>query len=357
VAACFTPDLVGDHPRILDHVTGATNGDSPLVLGAELLAPIGDWTPAEAVIDDASIVVVDGDVKPSPVLRRFLQRSVALTIGHGPQDVGCDLWSTDGQEVEDWIAAARLHPQASVAAALLLRHRHEDIWAGLVAESATYSLLQSGPEFTSWLRSPGRPRPGTDTASRVRTNPAAPGRAAEVVLTRSARHNALDVQMRDELLAALGELRHQTSPIVVLAEGRSFCSGGDLGQFGSFEDPSSAHAVRLRRSLALRFSELAERMVVGLHGACLGAGIELPAFAGRVVASDDARLGLPEGGLGLIPGAGGTVSIPRRIGRARTLDLIVTGRSIDAATARAWGLVDEVVPRSQLEQRAREAAG
>ncbi len=333
-----------------------TDRDGALVLSAGLLEPIGDWTPAEAVIDDASIVVVEGDVAPSPVLRQFLRRCVALTIGHGPRDVGCDLWSTDSDEVERWVGAATRHPQASVAAALLLRQRHEDIWAGLVAESATYSLLQSGPEFTTWLRSPGRPRPGTDTAPRVRTTPAGPGRPAEVTLTRPARHNAVDVQMRDELFAALGELRHRSGSIVLLGEGNSFCSGGDLGQFGSFEDPSSAHAVRLRRSLALRFSELADRLVVGLHGACLGAGIELPSFAQRIVASEDAVLGLPEGGLGLIPGAGGTVSIPRRIGAARTLDLIVTGRSIDATTARSWGLVDEVVPRSRLEQRVREAA-
>jgi enoyl-CoA hydratase/carnithine racemase len=92
-------------------------------------------------------------------------------------------------------------------------------------------------------------------------------------------------------------------------------------------------------------------MVVGLHGACLGAGIELPAFAQRVVAADDARIALPEGSLGLIPGAGGTVSIRHRIGSRRTLDLIVSGRQIDAATAQSWGLVDEVVPRSELEAR------
>ena len=76
----------------------------------------------------------------------------------------------------------------------------------------------------------------------------------------------------------------------------------------------------------------------------------------RVVAADDAMLGLPEGGLGLIPGAGGTVSIPRRIGAARTLDLIVTGRSIDAVTAQSWGLVDEVVPGADLERRVQELA-
>jgi enoyl-CoA hydratase/carnithine racemase len=90
---------------------------------------------------------------------------------------------------------------------------------------------------------------------------------------------------------------------------------------------------------------------VGLHGACLGAGIELPAFAQRVVAAEDARIGLPELDLGLIPGAGGTVSIPRRAGSAVLLDLLLSGGTVDAGTALARGLVDEVVPNDRLRAR------
>ena len=81
-----------------------------------------------------------------------------------------------------------------------------------------------------------------------------------------------------------------------------------------------------------------------LHGACIGAGIEMAAFAGRVVAHPEAVISLPEVGLGLIPGAGGTVSLPRRIGRHRTAELALTGRPIDAATAHRWGLVDAIEP-------------
>jgi enoyl-CoA hydratase/carnithine racemase len=81
---------------------------------------------------------------------------------------------------------------------------------------------------------------------------------------------------------------------------------------------------------------------VRLHGACVGAGIELPAYARRVVASPGTRFLLPEVAMGLIPGAGGTVSIPRRIGRWRTLFLALSGDVVDAATALSWGLVDEI---------------
>jgi enoyl-CoA hydratase/carnithine racemase len=81
---------------------------------------------------------------------------------------------------------------------------------------------------------------------------------------------------------------------------------------------------------------------VRLHGASMGAGIEVPALAGHVVAAAGTVISLPELGLGLVPGAGGTASIPRRIGRHRTAAMALSGARIDAATALAWGLVDEI---------------
>jgi enoyl-CoA hydratase/carnithine racemase len=74
----------------------------------------------------------------------------------------------------------------------------------------------------------------------------------------------------------------------------------------------------------------------------MGSGIELPAFAGRLIARPGARFGLPEIGMGLIPGAGGTVSIPARIGRHRAALLALSGDVIDTDTALQWGLIDEI---------------
>jgi enoyl-CoA hydratase/carnithine racemase len=88
---------------------------------------------------------------------------------------------------------------------------------------------------------------------------------------------------------------------------------------------------------------VAERLEARLHGACLGAGIELAAFARHVVATEDAVIGLPEVTLGLIPGAGGTVSVTGRAGRHNTAWLALSGSAVDAETAHAWGLVDEIV--------------
>ena len=182
------------------------------------------------------------------------------------------------------------------------------------------------------------------------------GPVTEITLTRAGRHNALDVRLRAALHAALGEAFTGPGLVVLLGDGPSFCSGGDLDEFGMFPDPAAAHLVRLSRSPAALLAAHAERVVVGLHGACLGAGVELPAFAARVVAADDARLGLPELGLGLVPGAGGTVSLPRRVGRHRTLELLLLDGTISAAAALGWGLVDEVVPRAHLRARCLEIA-
>jgi len=79
-----------------------------------------------------------------------------------------------------------------------------------------------------------------------------------------------------------------------------------------------------------------------VHGRVLGSGLEMAAFCGWIEARDDSVLGLPELDLGLIPGAGGTVSVARRIGRWRTAYLVLSGRTIDADTALAWGLVDAI---------------
>ena len=113
-----------------------------------------------------------------------------------------------------------------------------------------------------------------------------------------------------------------------------------------FADPASAHLARTRHSPALVLDELTARLGRGcraeVHGQVLGSGLEMAAYCGWVRAHPDAVLGLPELSLGLIPGAGGTVSITRRIGRWRTAYLVLSGRRIDAATALRWGLVDEV---------------
>jgi enoyl-CoA hydratase/carnithine racemase len=130
--------------------------------------------------------------------------------------------------------------------------------------------------------------------------------------------------------------------IVIDGRGTNFCSGGDLDEFGTLADPASAHLLRVERSVGRALHRLRERVTVVVHGGCIGAGVELPAFTTHVVARPDATFQLPEIGMGLVPGAGGCVSIPRRIGRERFTALASSGTAIDAPTALEWGLVDEV---------------
>jgi enoyl-CoA hydratase/carnithine racemase len=148
--------------------------------------------------------------------------------------------------------------------------------------------------------------------------------------------------MRDGLVEGLRLVVGDPSitEVSLRGEGKSFCSGGDLAEFGTLPDPATAHVVRSTRNAARLLHACADRVTVQLHGACVGAGIELPAYAARVVAHPESFFQLPEVGMGLVPGAGGTASIPRRIGRQRTAYLALAGLRLDAATALDWGLVD-----------------
>lgn len=150
--------------------------------------------------------------------------------------------------------------------------------------------------------------------------------------------------MRDELIEALALAAADTAITSVewRGEGRSFCAGGDLDEFGTRPDPASAHLVRLQRSVGRALAQLKKPTVTYLHGPCMGSGIELAAFTDTVVASPDTTFALPEIGLGLVPGAGGTASLTRRIGRLRTAALAFSAEPIEASTAKDWGLVDRV---------------
>lgn len=216
-------------------------------------------------------------------------------------------------------------------------------FAGLVTESLAYSTLQAGPEFARWLADRG-PVPVPDIADPVRAR--RDGDTVLIAFNRPQRHNAFSTDARAALLEALAvaQLDPSVTGIVLRGNGPSFCSGGDLAEFGTFADPASAHLARTRHSPAFVLDALTARLGrscrAEVHGRVLGSGLEMAAFCGWIVAQDDSVFGLPELSLGLIPGAGGTVSVTRRIGRWRTAYLVLSGRTIDAATALDWGLID-----------------
>lgn len=217
--------------------------------------------------------------------------------------------------------------------------------AGVITESLAYSTLQSGPEFGRWLDERGPATvpvlPDPVVAERV-------GDTLSVRFNRPQRHNAFSTDARAALLDALevARLDPAVDEVVLSGAGRSFCSGGDLAEFGSFTDPAGAHLARTRHSPALVLDELTQRLGgrcrARVHGQVLGSGLEMAAYCGSVTSAPDAVFGLPELSLGLLPGAGGTVSVTRRIGRWRTAYLVLSGSTIDPVTALRWGLVDAV---------------
>lgn len=304
---------------------------------------------ARAVADTDRIVVgaatrADLDPAMAPLLE-------ALDLTLAPPGLGSTARERVG--VPDPIAeAAVLHgtvaanPQAATVLAKLLR------WSGslrvsdaLDAESLAYSTLLGGAEFRRWLDRRG-PRPLPPPAADEPVLVARVGDELRITLNRPERRNAYGREVRDALVAALdiAVFDRSVGRVVLDGAGPLFSAGGDLDEFGTAPDLATAHFVRTRGGAGRLLHRLSDRLEVRVHGLCVGAGIELPAFAGRAVARSGAGFRLPEVAMGLVPGAGGTVSIPRRIGRWRTLHLALTGRPLDADTALQWGLVDVVEP-------------
>jgi Enoyl-CoA hydratase/isomerase len=293
------------------------------------------------------LVVITDDHEADRAIEELAPRLVSLpcvlAARPGLERLGAvvDVFADD-EQLDTIVAAVAAAPLAATAMVVLLRSTlARTIDEGLVAESVTYSMLQGGPEFATWRA--GREKRQRPEPSEAVLADRVDGTLA-ITLNRPHVHNAFNRAMRDGVAEALAVALVDDSidHILLRGAGRSFCSGGDLDEFGGFPDPASSHLIRLTRSPARLVARLSSRVEVRAHGSCMGAGVELPAFAGRVVAQPDARFALPELSLGLVPGAGGTVSLPRRIGRHRTALLGLTGIAVDASTALEWGLVDAI---------------
>lgn len=180
-----------------------------------------------------------------------------------------------------------------------------------------------------------------------------------VTLNRPQALNAYNIQMRDELYQVLGAVRDDPGVEVVIFRGageRAFCAGADLTEFLTAPSPVVARRVRWERDIWGLFLSIAKPLIAALHGYVLGSGIEIALCCDIRLASEDAQFGLPEPGLGIIPAAGGSQTLPRTIGRAGALEILLSGRWVKAEEAHRLKLVNRVVSRAELLPEAERLA-
>lgn len=177
---------------------------------------------------------------------------------------------------------------------------------------------------------------------------------ARLTLNRPDVLNAVNLAMRDELWSALEAFRDDPDArvLIVRGAGAAFSSGADISEFGSAPSYVKARRARHERDLWGLLLHLPKPTIAAVHGYALGAGLEMALLCDLRVASDDARFGLPEVGLGYIPSAGGTQTLPRTIPPGVALHMILSGDPIDAAEAYRLRLVHFVVPPDELDAAA-----
>ena len=324
---------------------------------AEALDVSGD--PARSALSGSPWLLVDLEPHALPrageraALARWLRHQACPVIGIAARGVehplafACDAVVVDAAQARELVTNIEATPLAAMVLVQLLRATEGlEVERALIIESFAYATLQGGTEFRRWLAQSTRPAadPEIDPGPAVLVE--RKDSQLSLRLNRPTRRNALSVPMRDALVEALELVLADASitHVTLSGAGPCFSAGGELSEFGRVPDAATAHAVRSTRSVAALLARCASQLTAYVHGAAVGAGAEMAAFATRVEASADAFFQLPELRYGLIPGCGGCVSIPRRIGRLRSAYLALSGHRLDASTACSWGLVDVVTP-------------
>ncbi|MET0364028.1 MAG: enoyl-CoA hydratase/isomerase family protein [Sphingobium sp.] len=297
----------------------------------------------DAALRPLALVALESVVGDIPGLR--LPPCPVIGVGDSPHPLAprLDLVVEASLSVDALAGSIAAHPVAAAVVVQLLRGiEGQGLEAALVQESLAYAVLQGSGEHAAWL------------AGRVAATPSPSGSVGiertgdrlDLLLDRPAARNAIDRDLRDALHEGfmIAALDPSIREVTLRGAGKAFCVGADLDEFGTTRDPAEAHRIRMATLPAHAIVRCRERLSVHIQGACVGAGLEMAAFAARVTATPDAWFQLPELAMGLLPGAGGCVSLSNRIGRQRTASLVLSGKRISARTARSWGLVDAIVP-------------
>lgn len=321
-----------------------------------LLSPAAalDWARAQALsaeTPDRAVLAVDfrdgeGDAEalaqalvgcPVPVVA-VMERAPSAAIS-----AAIDCLVEDERAIMATVRQVELAPIAAMSLVKLSRVIEQlDVFAGLDMESVTYACLQDGPEYKRWRSGYlAEPLPALAGAPlRLQRDEA----VLTVTLDRPELRNSITVEMRDALIEAfsVAACDESITKVILKGSGKCFSVGGELREFGQVPDAATGHWIRSLRLPGRWLARLGARSEAHVHGACIGAGVELPAFASRLIAAPGAYFQLPEIQFGLVPGAGGSVSIAKRIGRHRFNYMALSGRRINCDTALRWGLVDEI---------------
>lgn len=180
------------------------------------------------------------------------------------------------------------------------------------------------------------------------------GAVAHISLDRPQVVNAYNVQMRDDLSQALAACQQDTEvrALLITGEGRGFCAGADLTEFGTAPSQVIARHTRWERDVWGQLVNLDKPVVVAVHGYCIGSGLEIALLCDLRVAAIGTVFALPEVQLGMIPAAGGTQTLPRAVGASGALDLLLTGRRFQAEEALSMGLLTRLAPPETLREEA-----
>ena len=184
------------------------------------------------------------------------------------------------------------------------------------------------------------------------------GSVAHISLDRPNVLNAYNVQMRDDFSEALAAVADDpdVNALLITGEGRAFCAGADLTEFGTAPSLVTARRVRWDRDVWGQLLNLEKPTVAAVHGFCIGSGLEIALLCDLRLAAEDTVFAMPEVQLGMIPAAGGTQTLPRHAGSSRALDLLFTGRRFGAEEALEMGLVTRLCAEDQLRDKGKRLA-
>lgn len=183
---------------------------------------------------------------------------------------------------------------------------------------------------------------------------------AMLVINRPKQLNALNKQTLSEINEAFESMRDNDAVKVVIMTGageKAFVAGADIKEFADFSGAEGSDLAKTGHMTVFNvIEEFSKPVIAAINGFALGGGLELAMAAHVRIASDNARMGLPETSLGVIPGYGGTQRLPQLIGKGRALEMIFSAKMIDASTALNYGLVNAVVPQEALQATAEKMA-